>query len=190
MNITDYLLSLVHFSHDELNDILSHFEKEYIPKNQILVKQGEVCNKLYFVDQGIGRSYYLKKDGKEVTQWFFGVGNFMSSADSFFKQSPSFYFLEILEDSILYSISKEKMELLLARHHNMEKFLRLLSIEMLSKVVHKLNAIQFQTAKERYDYMLSEFPDISHRVSLGHIASYLGMTQETLSRIRRNDIHQ
>lgn len=82
------------------------------------------------------------------------------------------------------------MELLLVRHHNMEKFLRLLSIEMLSKVVHKLNAIQFQTAKERYDYMLSEFPDISHRVSLGHIASYLGMTQETLSRIRRNDIHQ
>ncbi|HLW30552.1 MAG TPA: hypothetical protein VKX29_06815 [Brumimicrobium sp.] len=56
---------------------------------------------------------------------------------------------------------------------------------MLTKVVNKLNAIQFQTAKERYEYMLKEFPDISQRVSLGHIASYLGMTQETLSRIRR-----
>ena len=50
-----------------------------------------------------------------------------------------------------------------------------------------MNAIQFHTAKERYNYMLSEFPDIAHRISLGHIASYLGMTQETLSRIRRND---
>ena len=69
----------------------------------------------------------------------------------------------------------------------MEKLSRLLAIEMLAKVVHKLNAIQFQTAKQRYDYMLKEFPDIAYRVSLGHIASYLGMTQETLSRIRKNE---
>jgi CRP-like cAMP-binding protein len=61
-----------------------------------------------------------------------------------------------------------------------------LSIEMFTKIVHKLNAVQFQTSKERYDYMLAEFPDISYRVPLGHIASYLGMTQETLSRIRNN----
>ena len=69
----------------------------------------------------------------------------------------------------------------------MEKLGRLISIEMLTKIVNKLNAIQFQTARERYDYMLAEFPDIAHQVPLGHIASYLGMTQETLSRIRRND---
>ncbi len=186
--ITDFLINLVPFSHDELNDILSHFEKEYVQKNQVLIKEGQVCNKLYFVEQGIGRSYYLKQDGKEVTQWFFGVGNFMSSADSFFQQSPSFYYLEILEDSILYSITKKNMDLLLAKYHNMEKFIRLLTIETLTKFVHKLNAIQFQTARERYNYMLAEFPDISHRVPLGYIASYLGMTQETLSRIRSNDL--
>ena len=80
------------------------------------------------------------------------------------------------------------MDLLLAKYHNMEKFIRLLTIETLTKFVHKLNAIQFQTARERYNYMLAEFPDISHRVPLGYIASYLGMTQETLSRIRSNDL--
>ena len=183
--ITDFLVTLVPFSPDELKDILSHFEKEYVKKHQVLIKEGQVCNKLYFVEQGIGRSYYLKQDGKEVTQWFFGVGDFMSSADSFFQESPSFYYLEILEDSILHSISKEKMDLLLAKYHKMEKLVRLLTIELLTKVVHKLNGIQFQTAKERYNYILAEFPDISHRVPLGHIASYLGITQETLSRIRR-----
>jgi len=187
MNIADFLITIVPFSHDELNDILSHFEKEYVQKNQVLIKEGQVCNKLYFVEQGMGRSYYLKKDGKEVTQWFFGAGKFMSSADSFFKQSPSFYYLEVLEDSILYSISNEKMDLLLAKYHKMEKFTRLLSIDMLTNMVRKLNAIQFQTARERYDYMIYEFPDIAHRVPLSSIASYLGMTQETLSRIRRND---
>ncbi|WP_445732599.1 Crp/Fnr family transcriptional regulator [Mariniflexile sp.] len=187
MTITDYLTTLVPFSHDELNDILSYFEKEYIQKNKELLKEGQVCHTLYFVEQGMGRSYYLKEDGKEITQWFFGEGKFMTSADSFFNQSPSHYYLEILEDSIVYGISYKKLDLLLAKYHKMEKFARLLSIEMLTKIVRKLNAIQFQTARERYDYMISEFPDISHRVPLGYIASYLGMTQETLSRIRRND---
>ncbi|MGB1284379.1 MAG: Crp/Fnr family transcriptional regulator [Polaribacter sp.] len=188
MNITDFLIALVPFTHEELNDILSHFEKEYVSKNQLLIRDGQVCNKLYFVEQGIGRSYYIKNDGKEVTQWFFGVDNFMTSLESFFNQSPSFYYLEVLEDSILYSISYENLELLLAKYHHMERFIRLLSLEMFSKIIYKLNAIQFQTAKERYNYMISDFPDISYRVPLGYIASYLGMTQETLSRIRKNQI--
>jgi CRP-like cAMP-binding protein len=187
MNITDFLIAYVPFSHDELNDILSNFTKEHVQKNQLLVQEGQVCRKLYFVEKGMGRSYYLKEDGKEVTQWFFGPGVFMSSADSFFKQSSSFYYLETLEDSILYSISYERVDLLLSKYHKMEKFFRLLAIDMLANIIQKVNAIQFQTAKQRYDYMISEFPNIYDRVPLGNIASYLGITQETLSRIRRND---
>ncbi|WP_139959370.1 Crp/Fnr family transcriptional regulator [Flavicella sediminum] len=186
--LTDFLIDLVPFTHDELNDILSHFEKEQVQKNQILIKESQISTKLYFVEKGIGRSYYLKQDGKEITQWFFDAGNFMSSADSFFQQTPSLYYLEVLEDSILYSITKGKMDVLLNKYHKMEKLARLISIQMLTKIVHKVNAIQFQTARERYDYMLTEFPNISHQVPLGHIASYLGMTQETLSRIRKNEL--
>jgi len=59
MNITDFLITLVPFSHDELNDILPCFEKENVQKNQVLIKEGQVCNKLYFIEQGLGRSYYL-----------------------------------------------------------------------------------------------------------------------------------
>lgn len=187
MNLADSLNIHVPFTHDELNEILSCFTKEEVKKNKILVEEGQVCRNIYFVEKGMGRSYYLKEDGKEVTQWFFAKGAFMASADSFFNQSPSYYYLEVLEDSILYSISNEKIDLLLTKYHKMETFVRLLSIDMLTKVVNKLNAIQFQTAKERYDYMISEFPDISNHVSLGYIASYLGMTQETLSRIRKSD---
>lgn len=188
MNVADFLSSYVSFSHNELNDILAYFTKEEVSKNFKLINQGQICKKIYFIEKGMGRSYYLKDDGKEVTQWFFGQGVFMSSADSFFKQTPSYYYLEILEDSILYSISFEEVNQLLKKYPKMETFIRLLTIDMLAKVVNKLNAIQFQTARERYDYMISEFPGISHRVNLGHIASYLGMTQETLSRIRKNDI--
>lgn len=185
MNLSDILISLVPFSNEELEDILSCFEKKKITKNTRLISEGEICKELYFVESGIGRSYFLKKDGKEITQWFFGSGKFMSSVDSFFQESPSLYYLETLEDSVVYSISKKNIDELFSKYQKMEHFGRLVSIEMLTKVVNKLNAIQFQTAKERYEYMLEEFPDISYRVALGHIASYLGMTQETLSRIRR-----
>lgn len=188
--LADFLQTVVTFSTDELSDITAHFEKQLAVKNEMLVKEGQVCSKLYFVETGIGRSYYLNDDGKDITQWFFAEGKMMSSIESFFQQRPSLYFLEILEDSVLYSISRSNLDQLFARYAVMEKFGRLLSTEMLTKVANKLSAVQFQTASERYDYMLSEFPNISHRVPLGHIASYLGMTQETLSRIRRSDYHR
>lgn len=185
MSFTDYLVKTVAFPPGELEDIVSHFEREIVPKNQPLVREGQICSKLYFVEQGVGRSYYLKEDGKEITQWFFIEGLFMSSIESFFQQDPSLYYLEMLEDAVLYSITREKLDLLFSRYHNMEKLGRLLSTEMLTRVVNKLSAIQFQTARERYDYMLSEYPELANRVALGYIASYLGMTQETLSRIRK-----
>lgn len=185
MDLSDFLLSLVSFEPNELEDIMSCFEKKKIKKNTMLIAEGEICRELYFVESGMGRSYYLKEDGKEITQWFFGSGKFMTSVDSFFQESPSLYYLEILEEAEVYSINKTKIDELFSKYHKMEHLGRQLSIEMLTKVVNKINAIQFQTAKERYEYMLDEFPNISQRVSLGHIASYLGMTQETLSRIRR-----
>lgn len=185
MILSEFLKSLVPFTSQEIQDIVSCFQPETVAKNTTLITVGEISKKFYFMETGMGRSYYLKEDGKEITQWFFGGGKFMSSVDSFFQQSPSLYFLETLEDSVLHSISKKDMDNLFSKYPKMEQLGRLAAIEMLSKVVNKLNAIQFQTAKERYEYMLEEFPNISHRVPLGHIASYLGMTQETLSRIRR-----
>lgn len=185
MNIGQFLTSFAPFSDTELTDILSFFKKETIKKGTILIEEGQISNKLCFLEKGIGRSYYLKEDGKEVTVWFFGDGKFMTSLDSFFQQKPSAYYIEMLEDAMLYTITKKEIDSLFEKYHKMEKFGRLLSIQMLTDMVNKLNAIQFQTAKERYKYMLNEFPNIVYRVPLGDIASYLGITQETLSRIRR-----
>lgn len=185
MLLSGFLQTLVPFTPIELQDIISNFKREEVAKNTTLIAEGEVSKRFYFMESGMGRSYYLKEDGKDITQWFFAGGKFMSSVDSFFQQTPSLYYLETLEDSVLYSITKNEMDILFSKYHKMEQLGRLASIEMLTKVTNKLNAIQFQTAKQRYEYMLEEFPNISHRVPLGYIASYLGMTQETLSRIRR-----
>lgn len=190
MTLPEFLENIVSFPKQELDDIVSHFEKESVEKNQTLVRDGQICNKLYFIDKGLGRSFYLKEDGKEITQWFFIEGKIMSSVESFFQQIPSLYYLQMLEDSVVYSITRENIDMLFNKYHNMERFGRLLSTEMLTRVVNKLNALQFQTARERYTYMLTEFPNISNRVPLGYLASYLGMTQETLSRIRRQEANK
>ncbi len=185
MQIADYIRSRVDFPEEELKDIMSYFRKETIAKNTVMLNEGSICQKLYFLEKGVGRSYYLNKNGKYVTQWFFGEGNFMTSLESFFQESPSLSFMETLEDSVVYSITKENIDYLFEKYHKMEKFGRIISIDMTTKISNKLNAIQFQTASDRYNYMLKEFPNISMRVPLGDIASYLGITQETLSRIRK-----
>src|SRR5690554_3903797 len=82
MDLSDFLLSLVSFEPNELEDIMSCFEKKKIKKNTMLIAEGEVCRELYFVESGMGRRYYLKEDGKEITQWFFGSGTFMTISDS------------------------------------------------------------------------------------------------------------
>ena len=181
MNITDYLRKRVDFSPNELEDILSYFEKETIQKNEIILAEGQICHHLYFLEKGVGRSYYLNKNGKYITQWFFGEGNFMTSLESFFQESPSPSYLEILEESVVHTITRENLDFLFAKFHKMEKIGRIISTEMTTKISNKLNAIQFQTASDRYKYMLKEFPNIANRVPLGDIASYLGITQETLS---------
>ncbi|GAA4318319.1 Crp/Fnr family transcriptional regulator [Pontixanthobacter gangjinensis] len=190
MELPEFLKSLVDFSEEELEEILTHFRVEEVSKEYPLVEQGQICRKLYYIEKGVGRNYYLNADGKEITQLFFGEGRFMTSLESFFQESPSLYNVEVLEESLIHFITKEDLEFLFGKYHKMEQLGRLLSTEMLTKVVHKLNAIQFQTAQERYEYMLTEYPDIIYRVPLGMVASYLGMSQETLSRIRKKKLEE
>ncbi len=184
MKLEDHLLSIVDFSEDELYQIVSKFKIRTLEKGSSLAKSGVVCDTLYFIEKGVARSYYYNAEGKDITAWFFNEGGFMTSVESFFQQKASAYHIELLEDSILYCISKVDLELLFEKYHRMERFGRKLVIKLLGDMMGKLNAIQFQTAKERYHFMIHEYPNLYYRVPLGHIASYLGITQETLSRIR------
>ncbi|MCM4167781.1 Fumarate and nitrate reduction regulatory protein [Arenibacter antarcticus] len=184
MKLKDHLLSIVDFPEEDLDQILSSFTKKVLNKNTLLAKAGVVCNTLYYMEKGVARSYYTNAEGKDITAWFFNEGNFMTSLESFFQQKNSAYHLELLEDSLLYSISKDDLDQLFQKFPSMERFGRKLVIKLLGDMMGKLNAIQFQTAKERYHFMINEYPDLYFRVPLGHIASYLGITQETLSRIR------
>ena len=162
--------------------ILSTFEVQQCKKGEQLLREGATCQKLYFLNQGIARSYYFYKD-KDITSWFYNEGHWISSWFSFYAQQPSFEYIELLEDAELFSVNYSSFQKLL-NNAQFNTFGRLLAEEQTAFIDYFSKGFSFMTAKEKYDLLLTLFPDVSQRVNLGHVASFLGITQETLSRIR------
>jgi CRP-like cAMP-binding protein len=157
--------------------------REELPKNYLLHKEGTVCRKLFFIQNGLARIFYFK-DGKDITTSFVNQNTFTTAVDSFFEQKPSRYNIELLEASTVSSIKYDDLMALFKESHAIERFGRMITTEFLKSFAERLTAIQFQTAAERYQALQARYPDLLTRVALGHIASYLGITQETLSRLR------
>lgn len=154
-----------------------------LAKNEFLLTEGKTCKHLYFLSQGAARGYY-NLDGKEITHWFAFENDFVTSLHSFITGEPSVENIHLLEGSILFSISKESLTQLLNRYHEIERIVRLAYEKYYIRLEDRLINAQFKSAAERYEKLLLERPQILERVSLGMIASYLGISQETLSRVR------
>ena len=159
------------------------FEQIDLPKQSYLLHEGQKCRYLYFLQQGALRGFY-HLDGKEVTYWFGFENDFVTSFHSLITQQPAIENIQLLETSVLWSISKEKLHSLFKQHHEIETLVRVIYEKYYIRLEERFINSQFRTALERYENLLAQTPHILERVSLGHIASYLGISQETLSRIR------
>lgn len=153
-------------------------------KTDFLLREGKVCKHLYFLESGAIRGFY-NLEGKEITHWFAFAPEFVTSFHSFITASPSVENIQLLEGSVLHSISKEKLDALLNRHPDAERLLRMAYEKYYIRLEERFVNAQFKTAKERYADLLQQTPHIIERVPLGYIASYLGISAETLSRIRK-----
>jgi len=154
-----------------------------LPRNTHLVTEGKICRRLYFLEKGALRGYYTL-EGKEITHWFAFEQDFVTSFHSFITGQSAVENIQLLEGSILWAISKESLAKLLNQHHEIERLLRIAYEKYYIRLEERFVNGQFKTATERYQSLLQQTPYIIERVSLGHIASYLGISQETLSRIR------
>ena len=156
---------------------------ENLPKNYLLQEQGRVCNHAYFLVEGIVRCYrYI--DGKEVTFWLVFEGGFFCPYFSFVYRKPSEDNLILLSDCKLLSISYEKLQSLYQKDSVWINLNRLIIDHYYTAMQERLMCLLSQSAAERYDNLLQQYPDIESKVKLGHLASYLGIRQETLSRLR------
>lgn len=154
-----------------------------VAKGEILVREGDFSYELYFVAKGGARAYYLK-DGKTITDWFAFENDFISSIVSFFLGVPSQHYIEVLEDTTFLVMQRQDIDRLCDNHHDFERLGRLSVTKTMLQLQQRIVSLQFKSSKERYDSLLERYPQIELRAPLGDIASYLGITQETLSRIR------
>jgi CRP-like cAMP-binding protein len=153
-------------------------------KNDYLLKKGRICEHFYFMEQGAARGFY-HLDDKEVTHWFAFENNFISSFHSYITQQPSIENIQFLEDSTVWAISKKELTGLFDRYHEIERLVRIIYEQYYILLEERYVNAQFKSAADLYTDLIERTPHILQRVPLGQISSYLGITQETLSRIRK-----
>lgn len=159
------------------------FEQLVLSKNDFLITEGKLCRHLYFLQAGALRGFY-NLDGKEVTHWFGFESDFVTSFHSFTTQQPAIENIQLIESCVLWSISKEAITRLFKQYHEIESLVRIAYEKYYIRLEERYVNAQFKTAAELYSNLMEQTPHIIERVPLGYIASYLGISQETLSRIR------
>lgn len=165
--------------------ILSAFEPFEIKRKHELLVAEQVCNDLYFITKGCMRSFYIDSKGVEQIYQIRMDNNWISDLESFFSHNPSKYYIQALEDTSMLRISNKRLEQLLLQIPSLERYFRILFQKAYINALDRLNSTMRDTALDRYNTLLKEHPEVFKRVPLIYIASYLGVTPESISRIRR-----
>ena len=183
MNFLQYLESIITVSDTLKNELISVSGRKITSKGDIILNAGERCSDLFFVEKGLVRVYYFIEE-KEVTNWFAQEGEFATCFYSFIVQGSSVETIQALENTELIQIPYSYLQGLYKQFPETERIGRILTETYYIKLEERLLNIQFKSAKERYQNLADLKPALLKRAPLGQIASYLGITQETLSRIR------
>lgn len=183
-NFIAYINHITPLSEVSQKALLSKMTIKAYPKNHVLVEDLSKCFHLYFVEKGLLRIFYHSNE-REITD-FFAIENGVIGPIIRDKPIKNFvHSVELLENSTIVSVNLFDLEQLYSEHHDLERLGRLVALQTVFLLQQRIDSIQFFSAKERYDEFVKNFPSILKRASLGHIASYLGMNQVTLSKIRK-----
>ena len=153
------------------------------PKGYLIHRAGQVCREVFLIEKGMARTFYYR-EGNDVTNQFFCEGETVAAMESLYSKKPSYYSIELLEDCTLIKIDYHQIEKLYTRFPDLESCGRIMAIHCYLEENERSRSFQMLTAKDRYLNLLKNNPSIIQRVNLGHIASYIGVTQVQLSRIR------
>lgn len=167
-------------THEKLANILVRFN---LAKGDLFLREGEVCKYYSMVARGMIRLFY-NKDGRDLTEHFSYEKGIFVSLESYFRQTPSYLMIEALEPTVIYSFPHDQLQDLMRTNHEVEHMYCKMLENSLIESQQKADARRFETARERYHRLATEHPEVVKRAPLIHIASRLGMTPETLSRVR------
>jgi CRP-like cAMP-binding protein len=154
-----------------------------LPKKSYLLKAGHICRNIYFIHSGLLRCFYLKED-QEVCSWFMKEGDVITSIESFFYQKESYESIQAIEDCELFCIEHSQLEYIYRQFPEFNYISRVLLQKYYTLSEQRLYSLRMQRSQERYEHLLRNFPELILRVPAKYLASYLGISEETLSRIR------
>ena len=178
----------VQLSQSEKELIKTFFKPKKLKKKQFLVVEGHVCSYLTFVSKGLLKSYNVDEKGNEHINQFSPEGWWTSDMSSFFSGGISFYSIDAMEDSAVLLITREDFENLTLQVPVMDRYFRLLFQNSLITKERRLISSHTHTAEEKYRYIVENNPDFIRRIPQNLLASYLGLSPETLSRLKKNII--
>lgn len=179
-NVTRYYT----FSKSDLDTFNSLLKPLLVKKKTLLLQAGEVCNFEAFINKGCIMTYLLNEEGKETVLYFSVENWWVSDMCSFNEQTKSNFYIQALEDSELLILTPQTKEELLFKVPKFERVFRLMIQKNLGVLQNRFHGIVAQPAEKRYEDFLKRYPSIPQRVSQHHIASYLGVSPEFLSKIR------
>ncbi len=169
---------------EEFQHALSQLlRKELFSRRVLLIQPGQVSQRMYFLEKGLVRGYYLNND-KEITTGFMGQYDFVISSVSFYAQQPSFEYLETLDACESYSISYQQLHSLYADFKEFNAVGRVITEQYYARSELRAHYLRMLPAEERYAIFTKQYAHLIARLSNKHITSFLGITSETLSRIR------
>ena len=172
---------------DELSLLDSILVPMKFSRGQLVLKEGEVCHYIYYVDRGLVRLFYFKND-KELTEHLQVEGNIVMSIESLFKERPTKLQIEAIENSIIYGLPRQSLEEIALHNGNIQILYRKILEESLIQSQVHADMLRFETAQDRYKKLCKMQPQIVLRAPMNYIASYLQMTPETLSRVRNSTL--
>ena len=170
-------------THEELDVLEGILVPMKFQKGEIILREGDICENIYWVAKGLVRQFYYKND-KELTEYMATEDNIVMSIESLFKEQPSSQQIVALEPTILFALPKRELEHEAVRNVNIQMLYRkILQESLIISPVHA-DILRFESAQERYAKLVKRSPQLVLRAPLVYIASYLQMTPETLSRVR------
>jgi len=152
-------------------------------KGALVHNADTICRKSYFIQKGLMRTYFIK-DGKEITEYFSAENEWVNSPKSFMQQELDIYYIDTVEQAECFCLHVNDLVFLFEHFPEMERYARLSMGTVFGHFMERITSMRFTTAKEKYLHFCKTYHDIYHRIPLGMVSSYLGIAQETLSRIR------
>jgi len=175
-------------THDELDILESVLVPMKFTKGEIILKEGDVCEHMYYVERGLTRQFYFK-NGKELTEHIGVEHTIVMCIESLFKEKPTYLQLEALEPTLIYAMPKHRLEEVALHNVNIQILYRkILEESLIISQVHA-DMLRFETAQDRYLKLCKQSPQVVLRAPLVYVASYLQMTPETLSRVRAASLY-